>query len=106
MSALNGLIEVGDIVHVVTYSPEAYDEPDGTRKVYITYPAMLVGGISENYDTNAYARSMRADDLMPENLVTRYWLRDPERPNDESKMIWVGSDRADLTHVVEDGAFF
>lgn len=34
--------------------------------------------------------------------ITRWWLVDPHRPNDESKMSWVESDWCDLEPAHED----
>jgi hypothetical protein len=36
----------------------------------------------------------------------RWWLVDPERPRDESRMSWVESDWCVLKPVTEDGALF
>lgn len=42
----------------------------------------------------------------PGREVTRWWLVDPERPRDESRMSWVESDWCVLARAVEDGALF
>lgn len=51
---------------------------------------MRLAGIVENYNSAEYAQSLGSD--APSKYTTRWWLVDPERPNDESQMSYVESD--------------
>ena len=87
---------VGDLVHEQLYDPSyprwdasieeriAEGLPYGQRK------RMLLSGITPNYNGAEYAQGIGRD--LPDRSVTRYWLVDPDRPNDESHMSWVESD--------------
>lgn len=98
--------QVGDLVYRQMYSP-VDPAPDSTieerikhGRLYGPRRLMRVAGVSENYDKTEYARSMGAD--LPVKHTTRWWLVDPDRPNDDSKMSWVESDWAVLESAVED----
>ena len=48
-------------------------------------------------------RLMKLAGIVPNwNGATRWWLVDPERPNDQSRMSWVESDWCDLEPAHED----
>ena len=76
---------VGDIVRLQLWSPT--DAPQ--REVKYGAPRiMLLRGIFENH------RGKQG--------ITRYWLANPKRTNDEGQMSWCESDWADLEHCPEE----
>ncbi|UXN30983.1 hypothetical protein [Glutamicibacter sp. M10] len=75
---------VGDLVKHTVYQPDA--EPK--TQIYKPTTIMLVRGVTENY--------RGVQDL------TRYWLADPRRPNDESRFSWTESDWADVEPAAEE----
>ena len=87
---------IGDLVYEQLYDPShprwdaSIEERVAGGHFYGQRKLMLLSGIIPNYNGSEYAQSMGRD--LPNRIVTRYWLVDPDRPNDESHMSWVESD--------------
>lgn len=85
--------QVGDLVYEQLWSP-VEPAPDSTIEERIAHGRkygqrrlMRLRGIIENYGRVG---------------VTRWWLVDPDRPNDDSRMSWVESDWAVLESAASD----
>lgn len=75
---------VGDLVWQQMWSPQT---PEPKTIKYGPRRLMKLAGIIENHEGGG---------------TTRWWLVDPDRPNDESRMSWVESDWCDLEPAHED----
>lgn len=97
---------VGALVDVQLYAPFTSDgsPANKTAGYYGHSRRMLVRGITLDYNSNEYARSLGRD--LPEQHTIRYWCADPDRPNAEHLMSWFESDWADITPAPTDGALF
>ena len=76
---------VGDLVRHTIYSPMTTDPK---TRIYKPAHIMLVRGVIEDYEGR--------------QGITRYWLADPDRPNDEAHYSWTESDWADVESAAED----
>lgn len=103
-------LQIGDLVIQRMYSPTEprWSSPIGERvahgRPYGAPRLMRVAGI----DTEAW-RAMYghlSGLLGPWPYTVRWWLVDPQRPRDESRMSWVESDWCVLERAVEEGALF
>ena len=97
---------VGDIVWQQMYSP-VYPSPNSMIEeriaagvLYGPRRLMRLAGIIENYDSTEYVRALGVES--EPRLVTRWWLVDPEQPNEHSRMSWVDSDWCVLEHAHND----
>lgn len=100
MSTLDGKYTptVGDLVWQQLYSPQdphwraTIEERVAGGVLYGPRHLKRVAGITPNYDPTSYVRSLGASNIGEPKSVTRWWLVDPDRPNDESHMSYVESD--------------
>jgi len=76
---------VGSLVWQQMYSPM---QPCDKSQTYGPRRLMQLQGVHENHEGR--------------EGITRYWLVDPERPNDHSCMSWCESDWCDLEPAAED----
>lgn len=76
---------IGDLVRHTIWEP--FTDPPKTN-LYKPARNMLVRGVTENYDGR--------------QGLTRYWLANPDRPNDESHYSWTESDWADVEPAAEE----
>jgi hypothetical protein len=102
---MNGLA-VGDLVYAQMYDPSfpRWESPIEERvafgHLYGQRKLLLLSGISYDYNSAGYAQSMGS--AVPDRSVTRWWLVDPDRPNDETRMSWVESDWCVLESAASD----
>lgn len=110
MSALDGVLEVGDLVWQQMYSPS---EPSWDATIEervaggVTYGArrlMRLVYVVEHFDSNAYQRSLGMD--VPVTDVTRWGLAEPGREGDRDHFSHVESDWCVLEHAEVEGALF
>ena len=104
--------QVGDLVWLQMYDPQA-PTPEATIEERVAHGQtygqrrqMIVRGITPDYDSTAYSRSLGLD--VAPRLVTRWTLQDPDpqRRRDECRgYSWVESDWSVLEPVnpTEDG---
>ena len=106
MSAAQAGFAVGDLVYEQMYDPSlphwgaSLEERIAEGRAYGQRKLMLLAGITLDYNSSAYAQSMGRD--LPDRIVTRYWLVNPDRPNDESHMSWTESDWCVLESAASD----
>jgi len=84
-------VQVGDLVWQQLYQPDS-----GKTKLYGPRRLMkLAGMVPYEYDPDEHLPRL-------EDGITRYWLINPDRPNDQSLMSWCESDWCDLEPANED----
>lgn len=90
---------VGQLVWEQMYSPQylvhssTIEERIKHGNTYGPRRLMCLRGILHEYGTDRHG-----------NPLTRWWLSDPARPNDESRMSWVESDWCVLEDASAEGA--